>query len=103
VLLVQKCSANYSAFLRLIVAFIHETSAGSVRRRTSGSRRLQFAEILATEFGGGSEAKMDSAYGGKVDPDQPQAALPACLPDDPSRRRIRVLNPRNGLIVVCLD
>lgn len=64
--------------------------------------RLQFADIFATEFGGGNEAGMDSAYGGKVNPDEPQASLPARLPGDPAERRIRVLNPANGKLVVCL-
>ena len=68
----------------------------------AGVNRLKFAEIFATEFGGGSEAGMSSAYGGKVDQSQPQAALPARLQDDPSKRRIRVLNPKNGLSVPCL-
>jgi hypothetical protein len=70
--------------------------------QSAAIHRLQFADIFATEFGGGSEAGMDSAYGGEVDPDQPQASLPARLEDDPRKRQIRVLNPDNDRIVVCL-
>jgi hypothetical protein len=43
---------------------------------------------------------MSSAYGGKVDPDEPQASLPARVGSD--QRKIRVLNSKNGRIVVCL-
>jgi hypothetical protein len=64
--------------------------------------RLQFADIFATEFGGGDEAGMDSAYGGKVDPDALQASLPAKIPGGVSRRTIRVLNPLNRRVATCL-
>jgi hypothetical protein len=43
---------------------------------------------------------MSSAYGGKVNPNEPQASLPARVASD--QRRIRVLNPTNGRIAVCL-
>ena len=56
--------------------------------------------IYATEFGGGSDYPQRSAYGGIVDPDQPQAALPAKLPS--SSRHILVTNSANGRSVHCL-
>jgi hypothetical protein len=58
------------------------------------------ANIVSTEFGGGNEAGMPSAYGGTVDPNRPQASLPARVPR--SKRQIRVSNPANGRSVVCL-
>ncbi|MBX7208682.1 MAG: N-acetylmuramoyl-L-alanine amidase [Verrucomicrobiaceae bacterium] len=58
------------------------------------------SDILSTEFGGGSEAGMPSAYGGIVDPDEPQASLPARVPS--SQRRVVVTNPANGRSVECL-
>jgi hypothetical protein len=75
-------------------------AAGGAPAQPTGLHRLQFAEIFATEFGGGPEAGMSSAYGGKVDPDEPQASLPARVGSD--QRNIRVLNPKNSRIVVCL-
>jgi hypothetical protein len=42
---------------------------------------------------------MESAYGGKINPDRPEASLPARVSDE--RRRIRVLNPKNGKVVEC--
>jgi len=59
----------------------------------------RFTNILSTEFGGGDEAPMDSAYGGTVNPDQPEASLPGKLPQ--SKRQIRVFNVSNGRDVVC--
>jgi len=59
----------------------------------------RFTNILATEFGGGEDAPMESAYGGIVNPDQPEAALPAKLPA--SKRQIRVYNLTNGKNVTC--
>lgn len=56
--------------------------------------------IFATEFGGGSDFPMNSAYGGVVKPTQPQAALPARLAQ--GNRQIKVTNPANGLSVQCL-
>jgi hypothetical protein len=50
--------------------------------------------VNASEFGGGSETGMNSAYGGTVDPNTPQAALPARLPA--GMRQILVTNPANG-------
>lgn len=47
------------------------------------------SNILSTEFGGGNEAGMPSAYGETVDPNQPQASLPARVPlggDEPEER-----------------
>jgi N-acetylmuramoyl-L-alanine amidase len=58
--------------------------------------------INATEFGGGSESGMDSAYGGKVHGDEPEAALPAMLPKAKEQRQILVTNPNNKNSVVCL-
>jgi len=75
-------------------------AAGGAAAQPTGLHRLQFADIFATEFGGGSEAGMSSAYGGKVDADEPQASLPARV--DSNQRKIRVLNPNNGRMVVCL-
>jgi hypothetical protein len=63
---------------------------------------LKFADIYATEFGGGAEAGMDSAYGGKVDPDALQASLPAKIAGGATKRTIRVLNPANRRIATCL-
>ncbi len=56
--------------------------------------------ILTTEFGGGDESGMESAYGGRVNPAEPQASLPARVAA--ARRRIIVENPENGLRVRCL-
>src|SRR5204863_5838740 len=55
--------------------------------------------ILSTEFGGGSEAGMPSAYGGTVDPNQAQASLPARVAR--SKRQIRVTNSNNNRSVTC--
>src|SRR5712692_1189096 len=60
---------------------------------------LRFRNINATEFGGGSESGMPSAYGGTVNLDQPEASLPARLPRE--RRRIVVRNPANSRSVEC--
>ena len=62
-------------------------------------KRLAWADILSTEFGGGEESGMDSAYVGKVNPDRPEASLPARVPDN--RRQIRVFNPKNGKLIEC--
>jgi hypothetical protein len=59
----------------------------------------RFTNILATEFGGGPEAGMASAYGGKVDPNALQVALPARLPSN--KRQIRVFHLPSGNSVVC--
>ena len=59
----------------------------------------RFTNITATEFGGGSESGMDSAYGGKVNPDQPEVSLPAKLAS--SKRRIRVISVSTGRSVAC--
>jgi hypothetical protein len=75
-------------------------SAGGAPAQPTGLHRLQFAEIFATEFGGRSEAGMSSAYGGKIDPNEAQVSLPARV--DSNQRKIRVLNPNNGRIVVSL-
>ena len=52
--------------------------------------------ILATEFGGAGDRET-SAYGGVVDPAQPQIALPARMPSD--KRSVRVIH--NGHSIVC--
>jgi N-acetylmuramoyl-L-alanine amidase len=59
----------------------------------------RFTNIAATEFGGGSEADMDSAYGGKVNPDAFEASLPAKVPN--ATRQIRVVHIASGRTVVC--
>jgi hypothetical protein len=59
----------------------------------------RFTNIAATEFGGGSEAGMDSAYGGKVNPDAFEASLPAKVPN--ANRQIRVVHIASGRTVVC--
>ncbi len=78
-------------------------SIGAAGRQLGGERSsaLDFAQhgILSTEFGGGSEAGMLSAYGGLIDPNHPQAALPARIPR--TKTQILVTNPSNGLTVVC--
>lgn len=58
---------------------------------------MRFTNIFATEFGGGGESGMPSAYGGLVDPDACQASLPARV--DASRRAIRVFY--RGRSAVC--
>jgi hypothetical protein len=59
----------------------------------------RFTNIAATEFGGGNESGMDSAYGGKVNPDQPEVALPAKVAA--SKRTVRVTSVVTGKSVVC--
>ena len=59
---------------------------GDAPKSSSGHRRL--SSILATEFGGGAEAGMESAYGGTVDPDKPGVALPYYFKG--RRNRVRV-------------
>src|SRR5262245_33239498 len=61
-------------------------------------RVLEFGQVvsLCRE----PEAEMSNAYGGKVDPYEPQASVPARVGSD--QRKIRVLNPSNSRIVVCL-
>lgn len=56
-----------------------------------------FTNIAATEFGGGSEAGMSSAYGGVVNPDKLEVSLPARVP--PNQRNVIV--ERNGTSVQC--
>lgn len=68
--------------------------------RDAGRAGAVQTNIVSTEFGGGSEAGMPSAYGGTIDPNQPQASLPARVPR--SRMRILVTNPANGRSVACL-
>jgi hypothetical protein len=58
-----------------------------------------FTNITSTEFGGGDEAGMDSAYGGKVDPDALEASLPARVAS--SKRSVRVYHRPSGRSVVC--
>lgn len=58
---------------------------------------MRFTNIFATEFGGGAERGMPSAYGGLVDPAACEAALPARV--NPECRRIRV--HANGRAVIC--
>jgi hypothetical protein len=59
----------------------------------------RFTNIAATEFGGGSESGMESAYGGEVNPDQPEVALPARVAN--TKRRVRVISVLTGRSVVC--
>jgi hypothetical protein len=70
---------------------------------SAGSSSSVQVQIYATEFGGGSDYPQGSAYPpyGTVDPNQPQAALPAKLPPSQSRR-ILVTNTANGMSVYCL-
>jgi hypothetical protein len=56
-------------------------------------------DIRATEFGGGDETGMDSAYGGKVDSAALQASLPARLPAN--RRQIRIVHRPSGRSLIC--
>ncbi len=58
-----------------------------------------FTTITATEFAGGPESGMPSAYGGTVDANAPQVALPAWLPAE--RRRVRVRSVATGQWVEC--
>jgi hypothetical protein len=71
------------------------------RRAAPGGKKV-FVNINTTEFGGGSETGMDSAFGGKVHGDEPEAALPAKLPKAKEKRQILVTNPKNGNAVICL-
>jgi hypothetical protein len=59
----------------------------------------RFTNIAATEFGGGDEAGMDSAYDGKVNPDKPEVSLPARV--DAAHRGVRVMHVATGRSVVC--
>jgi hypothetical protein len=59
----------------------------------------RFTNIAATEFGGGDEAGMDSAYGGKVNPNAFEASLPAKVLN--AKRQIRVIHIASGRTVVC--
>ncbi len=61
---------------------------------------MKYVDIWATEFGGGDEAGMDSAYDGKVDPKALQASLPARVL--PNERQIRVFHQLTGHSVICL-
>jgi hypothetical protein len=61
--------------------------------------RNRFTNIAATEFGGGSESGMDSAYGGKVNPNRPEVSLPAKVAN--SKRSVRVISVNSGRSVVC--
>ena len=56
--------------------------------------------IIATEFGGGSDSGMDSAYGGLIDPSALQVSLPARVP--PGGRQVIVTARDTGLSVECL-
>jgi len=78
-----------------------ELAAEPIGGEAGGLRggELPFRNINATEFGGGSESGMPSAYGGVVHPDKPEASLPARLPRE--RRRIVVRNPANSRSVEC--
>src|SRR5262245_37769931 len=73
----------------------------SGKRAARGGGKV-FTNINATEFGGGPESGMPSAYGGEVDGNKPEAALPARLPNAEEQRQILVSNPENGKSVVCL-
>jgi hypothetical protein len=76
--------------------------AGSVSQPTSDGEpatKTRFTNIAATEFGGGKESGMDSAYGGKVNPNALEASLPAKVPG--AKRQIRVIHLASGHDVVC--
>ncbi|MEO6971674.1 MAG: hypothetical protein ABI217_12370, partial [Chthoniobacterales bacterium] len=82
---------NHAAPLDLFVAKdVEESKDGTLAQNG----------ILSTEFGGGAETGMRSAYGGTIDPNEPQASLPARLPR--SKRQIQVSNPSSGRSVICL-
>jgi Subtilase family/N-acetylmuramoyl-L-alanine amidase len=83
-----RSSASLPNITAMSPSFPSENQAGVQRR------------IYSTEFGGGSDYPQESAYSGIVDPDQPQAALPAKLPS--STRHILVTNSANGRSVYCL-
>jgi hypothetical protein len=80
-----------------IANFIAPISVPTVEGPAAGGGR--FTNIAATEFGGGAETGMDSAYGGTVNPDAPEVALPAKVPA--SKRQIRLFSVSNGRSVVC--
>ena len=54
--------------------------------------------VIASEFGGGKESGMKSAYGGFVNPNLPQVSLPA--PVLHNQRKVMVINPENGQSVI---
>lgn len=66
-----------------------------VRHRDAAAAPMQVhMGVYATEFGGGAEAGMPSAYGGLVQPAKLEVSLPARVPAD--RRLVVVENPANG-------
>ncbi|NOT54940.1 MAG: hypothetical protein HOP18_10070, partial [Deltaproteobacteria bacterium] len=81
-----------AALDRALLELVGEPIGGEVGRRRGGE--LRFSNINATEFGGGAESGMPSAYGGVVNPDQLEASLPARVARE--RRRIVVRNPVNS-------
>ena len=82
--------------VRLAVVIALAKTLRDVLVRTSPKR---FERIYTTEFGGGAEAGMPSAYGGLVKPNEEQASLPARVAA--ARRWIYVMNMINGHIVKC--
>jgi peptidoglycan hydrolase-like protein with peptidoglycan-binding domain len=86
-----------AALDRALLELAGEPVGGEAGRHRGGE--LRFSNINATEFGGGTESGMPSAYGGEVNPDQPEASLPARLARE--RRRIVVRNPANSRSVEC--
>lgn len=84
-----------------VPALLAERAARGGKKAARGGGKV-LVNINATEFGGGSESGMDSAYGGKVHGDEPEAALPARLPMAKEQRQILVTNPKNKNSVVCL-
>ena len=58
-----------------------------------------FRNIRTTEFGGGEESGMSSAYGGVVNGNEPEASLPARV--GANKRNIRVINRATGREVIC--
>lgn len=100
--------AGWTTFLGQVAQFYRETNTGVVENDGHGfpvhaadgiSAGAVQTNILSTEFGGGSEAGMPSAYGGTVDPNQPQASLPARIAR--SQRQIQVTNLGNNRSVTC--
>jgi N-acetylmuramoyl-L-alanine amidase len=84
-----------------VPALLAERAARGGKKAARGGGKV-FVNINATEFGGGEERGMPSAYGGEVHDNEPEAALPARLPMAKEQRQILVSNHKNGNSVVCL-
>jgi hypothetical protein len=100
---------GWKKFLEEVAQFYRKTNVdkqdenehGAPVHEADGSRGVVSVQtnILSTEFGGGNEAGMPSAYGGTIDPNRAQASLPARVAR--SRRQIRVTNSNNNRSVTC--